>query len=133
MKNVGKGVGYMLVTVLAIAALVFVALVGIGKQHKGTTKHIRLGLDLAGGVSVTYEAVGDKITDTAMNDTVYKLQKRVEGLGEEPVVYRQGDTKIVVDIPGVDDSEAVLKKLGKAGYVAFIKYDDLKQYLGTPK
>lgn len=133
MKNVGKGVGYMLVTVLAIAALVFVALVGIGKQHKGTTEHIRLGLDLAGGVSVTYEAVGDKITDTSMNDTVYKLQKRVEGLGEEPVVYRQGDTKIVVDIPGVDDSEAVLEKLGKAGYVAFIKYDDLKQYLGTPK
>lgn len=49
MKNVKRGVLHILLVVLAIAALGYIAIVGIGAQHKGTAKNIRLGLDLAGG------------------------------------------------------------------------------------
>ena len=132
MKNVRKGVVYILTVLVAIAALVYVAIVGIGEQHKGTTEHIRLGLDLAGGVSVTYQSVKENPSSTEMADTIYKMQMRVEGLGEEPVVYQEGSDKITVDIPGATDAEEVLNKLGKAGYIAFINSDDLKKYLENP-
>lgn len=132
MKNVRKGIVYILAVVVAIAALGYVAIVGIGEQHKGTAEHIRLGLDLAGGVSVTYQAVKDNPSSTEMADTIYKMQMRVEGLGEEPVVYQEGSDKITVDIPGATDAEEVLNKLGKAGYIAFINADDLKEYLENP-
>lgn len=132
MKNIRKGVVYILVVLVAIAALGYVAIVGIGEQHKGTTEHIRLGLDLAGGVSVTYQSVKDDPSSTEMADTIYKMQMRVEGLGEEPVVYQEGSNKITVDIPGATDAEEVLNKLGKAGYIAFINANDLKEYLEDP-
>lgn len=132
MKNVRKGIVYILVALLAIAALGYIAVVGIGKEHKGTTEHIRLGLDLAGGVSVTYESVKKDPTATEMADTIYKMQMRVEGLGEEPVVYQEGNNRITVDIPGATNAEEVLNKLGKAGYIAFINADDLKEYLEDP-
>lgn len=132
MKNVRKGVVYILAVIVAIAALGYVAIVGVGEQHKGTAEHIRLGLDLAGGVSVTYQAVKDNPSSTEMSDTIYKMQMRVEGLGEEPVVYQEGSDKITVDIPGATNAEEVLNKLGKAGYIAFINSADLKEYLKNP-
>ena len=113
MKNVRKGILYILVAIVAIVALGYIALVGIGEQHKGTAKNIRLGLDLAGGVSVTYQTVKDNPTKTQMADTIYKMQLRVEGLGEEPVVYQEGSNRINIDIPGATDADAVLEKLTK--------------------
>ena len=46
----------------------FIILQGLGKQHKGTASHIKLGLDLAGGVSITYQVKEDNPTDTESND-----------------------------------------------------------------
>ena len=132
MKNVKRGVLHILLVVLAIAALGYIAIVGIGNQHKGTAEHIRLGLDLAGGVSVTYQTEKENPTTREMDDTIYKLQMRVEGLGEEPVVYKEGSNRINVDIPGAKDADAVLKKLGKSGNILFINANDLKKYLKNP-
>ena len=132
MKNVRKGVLYILIMVVAIAALGYTAVIGLGDQHKGSAKNIRLGLDLAGGVSVTYETVKENPTSTEMADTIYKMQMRVEGLGEEPVVYQEGDRRINIDIPGVTDADAVLEKLGKSGNVLFVDAENLAQYLEKP-
>lgn len=129
MKNVKRGVLHILLVVLAIAALGYIAIVGIGAQHKGTAKNIRLGLDLAGGVSVTYQTEKANPTTREMNDTIYKLQMRVEGLGEEPIVYKEGSNRINVDIPGAKDADAVLKKLGKSGNVLFVDAENLAKYL----
>lgn len=132
MKNVRKGILYILVAIVAIVALGYIALVGIGEQHKGTAKNIRLGLDLAGGVSVTYQTVKDNPTKTQMADTIYKMQLRVEGLGEEPVVYQEGSNRINIDIPGATDADAVLEKLGKSGNILFVNSENLAQYLENP-
>ena len=101
------------------------------KMAKYNADSLKLGLDLDGGVSITYEAIGDKPTDEQMNDTILKLQQRIENdLGEESStteanVYRVGDKRITVEIPGVTDANALLKELGTPGTLYFImQYDD---------
>lgn len=109
----------LIVTILVIAGLGFTSAVGIGETHTGSARNIKLGLDLAGGVSITYRAVGDTPSAEEMNDTVYKLLKRVEGYSTEAEVYQEGDNRINVEIPGVTDANAILEELGKPGSLEF--------------
>ena len=138
-----KGVLQVLLVLVLIAAFAFVAARGIGGAHRGSAKNIRLGLDLEGGVSVTYQAyksdstgkrTGEQPTDKDMADTIYKMQKRVETLeSTEAAVYQEGSDRVTIDIPGASDSEEVLKEIGKAGALYFILYSDLKtEKGGTP-
>ena len=143
MSSKVKGVLQVLLVLVLIAAFAFVAARGIGSAHRGSAKNIRLGLDLEGGVSVTYQAyktdstgkrTGEQPTDKDMADTIYKMQKRVETLeSTEAAVYQEGSDRVTIDIPGASDSEEVLKELGKAGALYFILYSDLKtEKGGTP-
>ena len=121
-----RGALQILLVLILIGAFAFVAFVGIGKGHKGTAANIRLGLDLKGGVSVTYQATKDDPTLTEMDDTVYKMQKRVESYSTEASVYKEGDNRITIDIPGVSNSKEILEQLGKAGALYFVLYDNVK-------
>lgn len=123
MKDKKKGVVHLLIVLLVIVGLSTVALVGLGKEHKGSAKNIRLGLDLAGGVSITYETVKENPTATEMSDTVYKMQKRVENYSTEASVYQEGSNRVNIDIPGVQDANKVLSELGKAGSISFVDPD----------
>lgn len=143
MNSKVKGVLQVLLVLVLIAAFAFVAARGIGGAHRGSAKNIRLGLDLEGGVSVTYQAyktdstgkrTGEQPTDKDMADTIYKMQKRVETLeSTEAAVYQEGNDRVTIDIPGASDSEEILQELGKAGALYFILYSDLKtEKGGTP-
>lgn len=123
MKDKKKGVLHLLIVLLVIVGLSVVTLVGLGKEHKGSAKNIRLGLDLAGGVSITYETVKENPTATEMSDTVYKMQKRVESYSTEASVYQEGNNRVNIDIPGVQDANKVLSELGKAGSISFVDPD----------
>lgn len=123
MKDTKKGILHILIVIAAIALMAVVVFVGVGSHHKGKAENIKLGLDLAGGVSITYEANADKPTEEQMNDTVYKLQKRVENYSTEAAVYKEGTMRINVDIPGVTDANAILEALGKAGSIQFVDPD----------
>ncbi|MEG1458186.1 MAG: protein translocase subunit SecD [Acetivibrio sp.] len=125
MKETKKGWLHILLIAAAIALCSYVALIGIGKGHKGSTENIRLGLDLAGGVSITYETSVDNPTTEEMSDTVYKMQKRAETYSTEAQVYQEGINRINIDIPGVTDANAILEALGKAGSIQF--YDESNQ------
>ena len=83
---------------------------------------IKLGLDLDGGVSITYEASEENPSDVDMADTIYKIQKRVEGYSTESSVYQEGSNRINVDIPGVSDANAILEELGKPGSLTFTTF-----------
>ena len=85
----------------------------------GAAKNIKTGLDLAGGVSITYQVKGDAPSQEDMDDTIYKLQKRVEGYSEEAQVYQEGDDRINVEIPGAKDANKILEELGKPGSLEF--------------
>ncbi len=113
------------VLVLLLAVFGYTAAVGIGTENSGSASDIKLGLDLAGGVSITYQVVGDEKPDgDDMADTIYKLQKRVEGYSTEAIVYQEGDDRINIEIPGVSDANAILEELGKPGSLYFISETD---------
>lgn len=119
MKNIKKGLLYLFVVVLAIAAVGYMALVGFGKEHKGSANNVRLGLDLAGGVSITYQTVKDNPKQEQLTDTIGTLSKRVEDISTEAEVYQEGNNRINVDIPGEKNANKVLKDLGKVGVLEF--------------
>lgn len=106
--------------VLLLAILAYTSVFGIGKTGTGSARNIILGLDLSGGVSITYEAKGDEDPSAEdMADTVYKLQQRVDGYSTEAQVYQEGADRINIEIPGVTDANAILEELGKPGSLEF--------------
>ena len=120
-----KGILTLIGVLVAMVALGYVAIFGIGTEKAGAASEIKLGLDLAGGVSITYQVVGDEApSDEDMSDTVYKLQKRVEVYSTEAIVYREGTDRINIEIPGVSDADAILADLGKPGALYFISQLD---------
>lgn len=117
-----KAIITLLVLVLLLAGFGYTAAVGIGADGAGSAASINLGLDLEGGVSITYQAVGDETPSAEdMADTIYKLQKRVEAYSSEAIVYKEGDDRVNIEIPGVTDANAILEELGKPGSLYFIR------------
>ncbi len=120
-----KSVITLIVTVLVMAVLGFVAIWGIGTERAGSAAGIKQGLDLAGGVSITYQVVGDEDPSTEdMDDTIYKLQQRVQGYSTEAQVYKEGTDRINIEIPGVSDANSILEDLGRPGALYFIAQTD---------
>lgn len=103
-----------------LGLLVLLFAVGLfGFLGYDTMDDIKLGLDLAGGVSITYQAVEENPTSEEMSDTIYKLQQRVQNYSTEAEVYQEGSNRINIDIPGVSDANAILEELGKPGSLMF--------------
>ena len=123
-NNKGKSLIGLFFVLIIIAACGFVSWKGVDESGQGSARNIKLGLDLAGGVSITYEADEENPSAEDMNDTVYKLQKRVESYSTEAEVYQEGTNRINVEIPGVYDAERILNELGNPGTVAFYEVTD---------
>ena len=119
-----RGVLVLVLTVIVTALLIFTSAVGWGPTGTGAAKNINTGLDLAGGVSITYETSEENPSADDMSDTIYKLQQRVEQYSTESQVYQEGNNRIVVEIPGVTDANAILEELCKPGSLYFIAETD---------
>lgn len=111
---------YSVLIVAMLAGFTLVAIFGVDSRGSGSAKDIPLGLDLAGGVSITYEIKEGNPSRQDINDTIAKLEKRVEGKSTESQVYQAGDRRITVEIPGVTDANAILKELGTPGSLEFL-------------
>lgn len=114
-----RGILSLVLMAALIALLGFTSVVGFGNYGMGAAKNIKLGLDLAGGVSITYQAKDENPTAEQMADTIYKLQKRVEQYSTEATVYQEGTDRINIEIPGVSDANKILEELGKPGSLQF--------------
>ena len=114
-----RGIAILAAVLIILAGLAYSASIILSSTGKGENHNIKLGLDLAGGVSITYQVTNDNPTDEEMNDTVYKLQKRIESYSTEGQVYKQGDDRITVEIPGVTDANQILEDLGTPGSLEF--------------
>lgn len=101
-------------------ALLIAAICLFGYFGYSTMGAIKLGLDLAGGVSITYQAKEANPSAEDMSDTIYKLRMRVENYSSEAEVYQEGVNRINVDIPGVSDANAILQDLGQPGSLVFM-------------
>lgn len=114
-----KGIAILIAVLLVLSGLAYYASLILSSTGKGAGQNIKLGLDLAGGVSITYKVETKNPTKEEMSDTIYKLQKRVEQYSTEAAVYQQGDDRITVEIPGVSDANKILEDLGTPGSLEF--------------
>ena len=103
----------------ALAGLAYWASIILSSTGIGKTMSIPLGLDLSGGVSITYQVLDENPSAEDMSDTIYKLQRRVEGYSTEASVYQVGDDRITVEIPGESDANMILAELGNPGSLEF--------------
>ena len=71
---------------MLLVGLTLTTIFGMNGKGYGSAKDINLGLDLAGGVSITYEIQEDNPTSQDIEDTIYKLEKRIEGRSTESQV-----------------------------------------------
>ena len=101
-----KAIAVLLCVLLLLAGVTYVDLFGVNAEGDGSASDVNLGLDLAGGVSITYQVVGEENpSSTDMQDTIAKLQKRVEGYSTEAIVYQEGANRINIEIPGVSGAQ----------------------------
>ena len=114
-----------LILVAAVMVLIGVtAIHGLDSEGMGAARNINLGLDLEGGVSITYQVKGETPSQEDMDDTVYKMQRRVEQYSTEAQAYQEGNDRVSIEIPGVEDANAILEELGQPGSLYFIKHYD---------
>ena len=118
-----------LLLVAAISGLMaYTVLIGFGKGHRGSYHNIKKGLDLAGGASITYQAVGEEPpSQEDLNDTKYKLQRRVDQYSTEAEVYTEGTDRLNIEIPGISgvaETNQILEDLGRPGSLYFIRQTD---------
>ena len=127
-NNPGKGIVCLVLLLVAIAVCGFFAADTLNKSKLVTDENgvtmfqdggIKLGLDLAGGVSITYQTVVENPDPVDLADTQYKLLQRVQNYSSEAEVYLEGTNRINIDIPGVSDANKVLEELGKPGSLYF--------------
>ena len=127
-----KGIITLVVSVLALIGFTFVTVFGLDSGKTGSASNIKLGLDLAGGVSITYEVVGEENPSAEdMSDTIFKLQQRADNYSTEAQVYQEGSNRINIEIPGVSDANAILEELGSPGSLVFLDKDGNEVLSGT--
>lgn len=84
---------------------------------------IRQGLDLQGGTHVVLEAVDTpeaQVNEDAMQRVVKIMEKRVNELGlTEPLIQRQGERRVIIELPGIKDPDAAIKVIGKTAMLEF--------------
>ena len=114
-----KAAVILAVILAAFVGLAYYASIILSSTGVGEDMSIPLGLDLSGGVSITYQVVDENPSAEDMSDTIYKLQKRVDSYSTEASVYQVGDDRITVEIPGVQDANQILEELGNPGSLEF--------------
>lgn len=115
-----------ILSLVLIAGLCYVVVFGIDEGKKGSAGNIIQGLDLQGGVSITFEVADEEFSAEDFEDTYRKMEKRAYELSDEASIYTEGDNRITVEIPGSNDAQAVLDKLGKPGDLQFVTDVDVE-------
>jgi protein-export membrane protein SecD len=119
----------ILIIVLGLLALVVdfwpnLRVPGLGADGSARLIETKLGLDLEGGLRVEYQArqVGDRVPSPDDMGVIRNIiERRVNATGvAEPVVTTQGSDRVVVELPGVEDPDAVRRLVGQTGRLDFV-------------
>ncbi len=115
-----KAIAVICLVLVLVLGLAVSAIDMLNDTNKKGDNSLILGLDLSGGVSITYKIVSENPSATDIADTIAKMEERAENYSTEYAVYQVGDDRITVEIPGVYDANAVLEELGSPGALYFI-------------
>ncbi|SHJ87609.1 protein translocase subunit SecD [Tepidibacter formicigenes] len=88
---------------------------------------VKQGLDLKGGVFVVYEAqtneTGQEL-NKILDQTIEVFRKRIDSMGvSEPVIVKEGEKRIRIELPGVKDAKEAIDTIGKTAQLKFMKED----------
>jgi preprotein translocase subunit SecD len=111
------------ITIMILFVLAALVVLPMGKGLLGN-KAIQLGLDLQGGLHVVYQAdlsgVVDGDKDSIMNGVIDVINNRVNPLGvTEPSIVKQGENRIVVELPGTNLTDAQKQRIGSTALLVF--------------
>jgi preprotein translocase subunit SecD len=114
--KIGKIAAVLLVLLVTAASAV------VGLNYLG--EHLRLGLDLRGGVQVRIQAVGEASQDE-MDKIISTMNLRINSLGvTEPTIQQEGSNRVLIELPGVQDPEEALEIIGRTAYLTFATFDE---------
>lgn len=104
--------------------VIVIAIIGVFCYYITPLAHsIKQGLDLQGGTHVVLEAVDTPeapVNEDAVQRVVKIIEKRVNELGlTEPIIQRQGERRIIVELPGIKDPDKAIEVLGKTAMLEF--------------
>ena len=92
-----------------------------------SSNSLKLGLDLQGGSRLVLECQDTalrKVDNQAVIGALEVIRGRIDGLGvTEPLIQRKGQKQIVVEMPGIKDSERAIKLIGETALLEFIRAD----------
>lgn len=118
-----RNVWLLIVTTLLVVASVV--------MFMPPNEKINQGLDIQGGLSVVLSAQttdGSDITTEDMEKSRAIIESRVNALGaSEATVQVQGNDQILVQIPGLSDTETALNTIGKTGKLEFARADSFTE------
>ena len=104
--------------IVVVAVIVIAAVVAFPIKGK-----MRLGLDLSGGVHIVLQAKGtpeSPLTPDSIDRLLVVLRSRIDQYGiVEPIIQREGDDRVAIGLPGVDDPEAALDLIGRTAVLQF--------------
>ncbi len=116
-----KGILMLLVMLAVTGGLGLISYFGIGENHTLGAANIKQGLDLRGGVYIVYEADKQDVSTQEMQAAVSLIQGRMDWNGwTEAEVAQEGNNRIRVDIPGVENAEDAIQKIGQTAQLSFV-------------
>ncbi|MCI8627899.1 MAG: protein translocase subunit SecD [Firmicutes bacterium] len=117
----GKGSVMLCTMLILVSVLAFLCYQGIGEKKQGSVWNIKQGLDLSGGVQILYEADKENVTEEEMAAAVSLIQGRLDWNNwTEAEVAKEGEKRLRVDIPGVENAEQAIKEIGQTAQLSFI-------------
>lgn len=116
-----KGRLMLLITLLVAIGLGALSYYGVGADKRLSVAQIEQGLDLSGGVDIVYEADQETVTDAEMSAAISLLRGRLDWNGwTEAEVAKEGDRRIRVQIPGVENAEEAIQQIGQTAQLSFV-------------
>lgn len=127
----GKNIAILSTIVLVIVGLTLWTFIGLpisGIKVPALLSDLNLGLDIKGGVTVVYEVKSTEEGEALralVNQTRTMLSERVNALGlSEPNIYIEGEKRIVVELPGVQNAQDALEIIGTTALLEFAQINN---------
>ncbi|MBO4888687.1 MAG: protein translocase subunit SecD [Firmicutes bacterium] len=127
-----KPVAILLVCLILIALIGWITFGEFPGLASRSAKNIHLGLDLAGGVSITYQAEDGAVpSEEEMKGALSVIQRRLDTKGyTEASAYLDGTNRIRVEIPGVEDASKAVEEIGRTAMLAFYGLNSIGTHTG---
>ena len=127
-----KPVAILLVCLILIGLIGWITFGEFPGLASRSAKNIHLGLDLAGGVSITYQAEDGVVpSEEEMKGALSVIQRRLDTKGyTEASAYLDGTNRIRVEIPGVEDASKAVEEIGRTAMLAFYGLNSIGTHTG---